>query len=87
MKYCLLQAPIKEGERSAQISILAMERPIDKKKSESMIEQGYNFVGWLESDVSKFDLRDGFTYNAVKRYEKVRDICRSAGMMLEEAWK
>lgn len=87
MKYCLLQAPITEGECNAQIVILDLERPMDKCKSEHLLEQGYNFVGWLESDVDKFRLKDAFAYDISQKLEKVQAMCRSAAMELDEVWK
>lgn len=63
-KYALLQAPVEEGDYTARIKIVDQSTKIGKMKVDMLTKAGYNFAGWIESELSVNLLRAGFDYDA-----------------------
>ncbi|MGM9630438.1 hypothetical protein [Butyricicoccus sp.] len=84
-KYALMQAPAKdENDFAPRIVIIDNSCPIGKRRVESLVNEGYKPVGWIESPLKLSRLKRGFEANMRHRYENACEKLSKIRLVLNE---
>ena len=77
-KYILLQAPKPDDYYIGQIVIIDNSTHIGKKRVELLIAEGYESVGFVESELTSAELKDGFNSDLKRELDKKREVIKQA---------
>ncbi|WP_196602142.1 hypothetical protein [Pectinatus frisingensis] len=83
-KFALLQAP-DNADVPGGIIVVKTDTNHSKQNVEYLCNQGYKLVGWIETDLNYWELRNGLFAEIRQKLEKKSDLVFEATQKLNEA--
>lgn len=83
-KFALLQAP-ENADVPGGIIVVKTDTNHSKQNVEYLCNQGYKHVGWIESDLNYWALRNGLLAALRQKLEKKNDLISEAMQFLRKA--